>query len=97
MDVSAYNLRAIPNGEDFTIAIEGPMALDNVQRIHEDIQSLLHGRHLRRLNLDLSRVNYFDSAGATLLIQLERYLKKKNVPVRFLNLPSVVKGFLRLD
>ncbi|MDX2166948.1 MAG: MlaE family lipid ABC transporter permease subunit [Deltaproteobacteria bacterium] len=72
-DAADYELSAEQRNGAATIAIRGRVAVGNAQRLLTDITRALPPR-ARDVHLDLSGVEYFDSGGGAVLIQLRRQL-----------------------
>lgn len=71
-----YELSAEQRNGAATIAIRGRVAVGNAQRLLTDIASALPPQ-ARDVHLDLSGVDYFDSGGGAVLIQLRRRLAEQ--------------------
>jgi len=78
-----------------TIALRGRIAIANAQQILTDILAKLPPR-ARDVQLDLAGVEYFDSGGGALLIQLRKQLAAQGAALRIIRSTPDVDGFLSL-
>ncbi|MCX5809604.1 MAG: MlaE family lipid ABC transporter permease subunit [Proteobacteria bacterium] len=83
-------------GGNITLSISGSASLDTISLMLPEIKTLLEEKHPSKLTTDLGSVEYLDSAGALLLIQLENEAKRKSVPFAYLNMSDKVKGIMTL-
>lgn len=83
-------------GGNITLSISGSASLDTISLMLPEIKMLLEEKHPSKLTADLGNVEYLDSAGALLLIQLENEAKRKSVPFAYLNMSDKVKGIMTL-
>jgi len=84
------------NGGHVTIFISGSVSLDNISFMLPRIKSLIEEKHPVKLTADLGNIEYLDSAGALLLIQLENEAGRKSIPFSYLNMSDKVKGIMTL-
>ncbi|MCX5815815.1 MAG: MlaE family lipid ABC transporter permease subunit [Proteobacteria bacterium] len=83
-------------GGNIILSISGSASLDTISLMLPEIKTLLEEKHPSKLTTDLGNVEYLDSAGALLLIQLENEAKRKSIPFAYLNMSDKVKGIMTL-
>lgn len=94
-DAADYHLSAVQGDGAATIAIRGRVAVGNAQRLLEEITAALPAR-ARAVELDLSGVEYFDSGGGAVLIQLRQHLAARGAALRIARSTPDIDGFLGL-
>jgi len=75
--------------------VRGRVEIGNVQRLLDEIAAQLNGG-ARELVLDLSGVDYFDSGGGALLIELRHRLEGSGGSLRLAGSTPAIDGFLNL-
>ena len=95
VDAGDYQLSAEQRNGTATIAIRGRVAIGNAQRLLNDINQRLPP-HPREVQLDLSGVDYFDSGGGAVLLQLRRELAAQGSQLRITRSTPAIDGFLSL-
>ena len=93
-DDAGYDLSATGEGDSVAIAIQGRVAIANVQRLRQDIAK--HIGAAKSVSLDLSGVTYFDSGGGALLLQLRQLLSERGGTLEVTKSSADIEGFLRL-
>jgi phospholipid/cholesterol/gamma-HCH transport system permease protein len=84
------------NGGHVTLFISGRVSLDNISFMLPEAKTLLEEKKPSKLTADLGNINYLDSAGALLLIQLENEAMHKSIPFTYLNMSDNIKGIMTL-
>ncbi len=84
-----------PGGE-VTIRLSGRIALDTLAGVSSDLDELVQSLAPSRLTLDLSGVDFMDSAGALAIFEVERRAEERSVPVERVNPSAAVRGMTRL-
>lgn len=75
----------------FTISIEGAFCFNLVH----DFRASYAKRHDHRFTIDLRKVDYIDSAGLGMLLNMQKYLEQADGAIRIVNvLPQVRKILL---
>jgi len=95
VDAGDYQLSAEQRNGTATIAIRGRVAIGNAQRLLNDINQRLPP-HPHEVQLDLSGVEYFDSGGGAVLLQLRRELAAQGSQLRITRSTPAIDGFLSL-
>jgi phospholipid/cholesterol/gamma-HCH transport system permease protein len=72
-------------GAPVTLAVSGRLALENLRNFQEELQAHLSRLSPASLTVDLSGVQYLDSAGALALLQLESESQARSIPCGFVN------------
>jgi phospholipid/cholesterol/gamma-HCH transport system permease protein len=94
-EAADYHLSASQQDGAATIAIRGRVAVGNAQRLLDDISAALPPQ-ARAVDLDLSGVEYFDSGGGVVLIQLRQRLAARGATLRIARSTPDIDGFLSL-
>jgi phospholipid/cholesterol/gamma-HCH transport system permease protein len=90
-----YELSAQQQDGAATIAIRGRVAVANAQRLLEDISAALPPQ-AREVRLDLSGVDYFDSGGGAVVLQLRQQLAARGAALTIVRSTPDVDGLLGL-
>jgi phospholipid/cholesterol/gamma-HCH transport system permease protein len=86
-------------GEDkgnITLSFSGYVSLENLNTMMSEIHSVFEEKHPSELTLDLARVEYMDSAGALLLIEIENEAKMKSIPFTLIHMSEKEEGIMNL-
>ncbi len=83
------------NGEA-VLSLSGRLALENLTALKAEVQALLSGLTPVQLAADLSGVEYLDSAGALVLLEVESEARDRGLPFQFLNMSPETQGILGL-
>jgi phospholipid/cholesterol/gamma-HCH transport system permease protein len=81
---------------EITVSLGGRVSLENMSAVMSDLRDLLGGHRPSALRIDLRNVEYMDSAGALVLLQLERNARDRSIPFRYENVSSELKGIMDL-
>ena len=97
METTGYRLSVEgKTGEEATIRLAGRLSLDDLEPLMADLQAIPGRLMPRRLSVDLAGVEYLDSAGALVLIELQNRAKALSIPVDLLNVSEKDHGLLSL-
>jgi phospholipid/cholesterol/gamma-HCH transport system permease protein len=94
-DSSDYELAVQPRGEQLALTLRGRVEVGNAELLLAEIRTHLTDAP-REIVLDLSAVDYFDSAGGAVLIRLRQELAGKGVALRIDRSTPAIDGFLSL-
>jgi phospholipid/cholesterol/gamma-HCH transport system permease protein len=83
-------------GKPVTLWLSGRIALENLESLVSEAEALLAGMTPATLALDLSGVEYLDSAGALALLEMERQAQARAMPFIFVNLTPEAQRILGL-
>jgi len=74
------NLRIEINkdGNTANVKLVGRLDVKNASDLLLQFQTKISNIHFEKLSLDLSEISYFDSAGAAVVIEIERFCKEQN-------------------
>jgi phospholipid/cholesterol/gamma-HCH transport system permease protein len=93
---TGYRLR-VEEQEGVTIAhLAGRLALEDMKSLMSDLLSIPERGTSRRISVDLTGVEYLDSAGALALIELQNRAEALSIPVEMLNISEKNHGLLSL-
>jgi len=97
METTVYRLSVEgKTGEEATIRLAGRLSLDDLEPLMADLQAIPGRLKPRRLSVDLAGVEYLDSAGALVLIELQNRARALSIPVDLLNVSEKDHGLLSL-
>ena len=97
METTGYRLSVEgKTGEEATIRLAGRLSLDDLEPLMADLQAIPRRLMPRRLSVDLAGVEYLDSAGALVLIELQNRARALSIPVDLLNVSEKDHGLLSL-
>jgi len=91
-----HTIRVAGEKGEVTLAVSGRLALENLNVVRTEIQGLLSQIAPARLAVDLAGVEYLDSAGALVLLEVEGAARARNIAFSFVNLTPEVQGILDL-
>ncbi len=83
-------------GGEVTFSPSGRVEVENLSVFLAEVESLLAQWTPKRLSVDLSKVEYLDSAGALGLLQLENRANAGAIPIQFANLSEEAKRIMSL-
>ncbi len=81
---------------EVTLSPSGRIATENLNIFLGETEAILIERSPRKLTVDLSKIDYLDSAGALGLIRLEDETKARSIPFRFVNVTDEAKRVMGL-
>lgn len=91
-----HTIRVAGEKGEVTLAVSGRLALENLNLVRTEIQGLLSRIAPARLAVDLAGVEYLDSAGALVLLEVEGAARARNIAFSFVNLTPEIQGILDL-
>ena len=91
-----HTIRVAGEKGEVTLAVSGRLALENLNVVRTEIQGLLSRIAPARLAVDLAGVEYLDSAGALVLLEVEDAARARNIAFSFVNLTPEIQGILDL-
>jgi phospholipid/cholesterol/gamma-HCH transport system permease protein len=83
-------------GGEITFSVEGRIALDNIGVVLPAIKGLMDEMVPAKLTVDLSGLEYLDSAGALVLVELENRARAASISFQFANLSRETEGIMAL-
>ncbi len=83
-------------GEEASIRLAGRLALEDLRPLMAELQAIPERMKPRRIALDVSGVEYLDSAGALALIKMETLSRSRGIPFELLGVSETDHGLLRL-
>ncbi len=89
-----YELSTSPSANGVAIAVAGNIEIGNVQRLRQELMRVIG--EAAEVELDLSKVSYFDSGGGALLLQVRKALSERGGALRVSASTPDIDGFLRL-
>ncbi len=83
-------------GKEVTLSLSGRLETENLKAFLADAKTFLQEKPPKTLTVDLSKVEFLDSAGALGLIELEDGAKTKSIPFQFANVTEDAKKIMGL-
>ena len=83
-------------GKEVIFSLSGRIALENLKSLDSEFKARLQEMAPARLIVDLSQVEYLDSAGALELLNLEQEAHSRSIDFQFANLPEAARGIMEL-
>jgi len=83
-------------GSEVTLSLSGRIATENLSLFVSEADVILKETSPKKLFVDLSNVEYLDSAGALGLLQLEDRAKAKSTPFQFVNVTDEAERIMGL-
>lgn len=83
-------------GGEISLSLSGRIETENLNAFMSEAGALLMEKAPRKLTVDLSKVEYLDSAGALGLLQLEDRAKSRSIPFQFVNVTDEAKRVIGL-
>ena len=81
---------------DITLCISGRIVLENIDEAMSEIRLALGKMFPAKLTADLSGIDYLDTAGAMILLQLESQADARSIPFEFVRMTQKTKGIMNL-
>jgi len=94
-DLYTFEISGPPGGETI-LAISGRISLENLAEFLADIERFFLRSVPRELAVDLSGIQYLDSAGGLALLNLRMRAESQAIPFRFVHTPEEAKRILVL-
>jgi len=76
--------------------ISGRIALEDMKSFLSEAKNILENKAFRKLDVNLGKVTYLDSAGTLALFQLEEDYAGRSIPVTYHDVTDEIKGILHL-
>ncbi|MDQ1239092.1 MAG: phospholipid/cholesterol/gamma-HCH transport system permease protein [Thermodesulfobacteriota bacterium] len=92
MHDESYEIRLDKKSFDVVkIGVVGAVSMENADKIRADLLQIVENESLRDVILDLAELNYFDSSGITVLMDLHEACKNHNNALKIVNMPPKMK------
>ncbi len=85
-----------PAGGETTLAVSGRISLENLGKFLDDVERVFPQSAPQGLRVDLSGIQYLDSAGALALLSLRERAVSQSIPFRFVNAAEEARRILAL-
>ncbi|MDD3579646.1 MAG: MlaE family lipid ABC transporter permease subunit [Desulfobacca sp.] len=82
--------------EKIILSISGRLVLEHLEHLESEYAAFLTEMRPAELTVDVSQVEYLDSAGALALIQMEDQAKAQNLPFQLVNLTDAARRIMAL-
>jgi len=83
-------------GGEVSLLLSGRIEIENLNTFLSETEVLLMEKAPKKLMVNLSKIEYLDSAGALGLLQLEDKAKAKSIPFQFVNVTDEAKRVMGL-
>ena len=91
-EISSHSER----GREVTLSLSGRLETGNLKAFLSEAKALLGGKEPKNVTVDLSKIEFLDSAGALGLMELEEETKAKSIPFEFVNVTEDAKKIMGL-
>jgi phospholipid/cholesterol/gamma-HCH transport system permease protein len=81
--------------DELTLDLSGSIHMDNAELVRTELLRIAENEPLKNLQIDLSRVDYFDSSGAAVLLELREICGERDNSVRIVNVPEHFRSLVR--
>ena len=81
--------------DELTLDLSGSIHMDNAELVRTELLRIAENEPLKNLQIDLSRVDYFDSSGAAVLLELREICEERDNSVRIVNVPKHFRSLVR--
>ncbi len=78
------------------VVLAGRVSMDNAERVRSELVEVVKSEPLRDVAIDLKNVSYLDSAGAAILLELNRMSRELGNTLKLMNIPPRIESFLQL-
>jgi phospholipid/cholesterol/gamma-HCH transport system permease protein len=82
--------------DELHVRIAGSVCVDNADRLRTDLTSLIESQPLKNVVLDLAGIEYLDSSGAAILVEVFWLCDRLHNSLKLANVPDRVRRFLDL-
>ncbi len=83
-------------GKEVTLSLSGRLETGNLKAFLSEAKALLEEKGPKNVTVDLSKIEFLDSAGALGLVELEEETKAKSIPFEFVNVTEDAKKIMGL-
>ena len=95
-DTTAAVLKSKRQEEGAVLSLSGRVSLDELSGLVRETDAFFAQERPARLTMDLSALEYVDSAGALFLLDMERQARERSIPFEFLNMSPQVQSVVGL-
>lgn len=96
-----YALRAEDRHfDEVRLYVSGTVSVDNAEHLRRDLVRAIKAQPMKNVLIDLSQVEYFDSSGAAILLDMLRTTDELHTTLRLINVPAriqSIRDFADLD
>ncbi len=78
------------------LSLSGKLSLEHLTGFSHEVLPLVQQTTAAKFVVDLKDIDYIDSAGALLLLQMEREAQDRSIPFEFVNMSGKIKGVVGL-
>jgi phospholipid/cholesterol/gamma-HCH transport system permease protein len=83
-------------GRDVTLSLSGRLETENLKAFLYEAKALVEEKGPTHVTVDLSKIEFLDSAGALGLVELEEEAKAKSIPLEFVNVTEDARKIMGL-
>jgi len=89
----AYALRAEDRHfDEVRLYVSGTVSVDNAEHLRRDLVRAIKAQPMKNVLIDLSQVDYFDSSGAAILLDMLRTTDELHTALRLVNVPERIQS-----
>jgi phospholipid/cholesterol/gamma-HCH transport system permease protein len=82
--------------DELHVSISGTVCVDNADRVRTELTHIIESQPLKNVVIDLAAIQYLDSSGAAILVEVFRLCDRLQNSLRLVNVPPRVRSFLEL-
>lgn len=82
--------------DEICLRISGTVSMDNAERVRADLVRAVEAEPLKNVEIDLGEVDYFDSSGIAVLMDMYQTSQRLKNTLRVTNVPPRIERFLKL-
>lgn len=82
--------------DELRITLEGSVSMDNAELVRRDLIKVLEAEPLKNVVIDLSELQYFDSSGTAILMEVGQLCELGKNSLKLERIPPSVQGLLSL-
>ncbi len=76
--------------DELHVSVSGTVCVDNADRVRTELTQVIESQPLKNVVLDLAAIEYLDSSGAAVLVEVFRLCDRLNNSLRLMNVPPRV-------
>jgi phospholipid/cholesterol/gamma-HCH transport system permease protein len=95
-DAPAAKLKSERQEKGTVLSLSGRVSLDDLNGLMRETDAFFAQPRPARLTMDLSALEYVDSAGALFLLDVERQAQERSIPFEFINMSPQVQSVVGL-
>ncbi|MDQ7783473.1 MAG: MlaE family lipid ABC transporter permease subunit [Desulfomonilaceae bacterium] len=78
--------------DEVRVYVSGTVSMDNAEHVRRDLVRAVTAQPMKNVLIDLSKVEYFDSSGAAILLDIFRVTDELHTSLRLVNVPERIRS-----